>query len=73
MNDENKVWEFKDGTKVTCDSSTTPENPDYLYTPPTGRSKLPVGIDDPFSRPVGIDKYMYYSGTCLSGLPQYKK
>ena len=70
---DNKTWEFKDGTKVTCDSSSTPENPDYLYALPTGKSRLPVDIDDPFRRPVGIDKYMYYSGTYLSGLPQYKK
>lgn len=70
---EDKFWEFKDGTKITSDSTSTPENPDYSFITPTSRLNASVNIDDPFRIPVGIDKYMYFSGTYLSGLSQYKK
>lgn len=46
MNDENKVWEFKDGTKITISSS---ESMDYLYaSAPENRLRFPQYSEDPF-------------------------
>lgn len=70
----NEYWEFEDGTKITCDSNSTTRNLDYLYAPLTGRSNVPSPTDvcDPFRKPFGIDVYMYFSGTYLSGLHNIK-
>lgn len=67
MSDENKVWEFKDFTKITTSSSES-KSMDYLYTPtPENRRRFPHNLEDPFGYPdgsVGIEilRKSLYSG-----------
>lgn len=70
MSDENKVWEFKDGTKITTSSS---ESMDYLYSSaPENRPRFPYDSKDPFVCPggsagIGLLRKSY-SSVYLAGL-----